>query len=138
MRLVDDVGFSTAFSFKYSPRPGTPGANMRDQVAEDVKSERLARLQAAINRNATAFNARCRGLTLDVLMEKTGRLPGQITGRSPYLQPVQVMAPSHLIGTMVPVTITDLGTNSLFGVLADDPRIAANSASAPSLATLGA
>ncbi len=138
MRLVDDVGFSTAFSFKYSPRPGTPGANMRDQVAEDVKSERLARLQAAINRNATAFNARCRGLTLDVLMEKTGRLPGQITGRSPYLQPVQVMAPSHLIGTMVPVTITDLGTNSLFGVLADDPRIGPNSASAPSLATLGA
>ena len=73
--LVDEVGYSTAFSFKYSPRPGTPGANMRDQVAEDVKSERLARLQAAINRNATAFNARCRGLTLDVLMEKTGRLP---------------------------------------------------------------
>ena len=60
LRLVDEVGYSGAFSFKYSPRPGTPGATMDDQVAEDVKAERLARLQAAINRNAAAFNARCR------------------------------------------------------------------------------
>ena len=65
----------------------------------------------------------CRGLTFDVLLEKPGRLPGQLTGRSPYLQPVQVMAPSHLIGTMVPVTITEIGTNSLFGALAETPRI---------------
>jgi tRNA-2-methylthio-N6-dimethylallyladenosine synthase len=92
-----------------------------------VKAERLARLQAAINRNAAAFNARCRGLTFDVLLEKPGRLPGQLTGRSPYLQPVQVMAPSHLIGTLLPVTITEIGTNSLFGVLAEVPRIAPNS-----------
>jgi tRNA-2-methylthio-N6-dimethylallyladenosine synthase len=127
LRLVDDVGYSGAFSFKYSPRPGTPGATMGGQVPEDVKSKRLARLQAAINRNAAAFNARCRGLTFDVLMEKPGRLPGQLTGRSPYLQPVQVMAPADLIGAMVPVTITDIGTNSLFGVLADAPRIEAES-----------
>src|SRR6185295_14058639 len=105
-----------------------PGANMQQQIAEDVKAERLARLQAAINRNAAAFNAACRGRTFDVLMEKPGRLSGQLTGRSPYLQPVQVMAPSHLIGTMVPVTITDTGTNSLFGVLAGNPRIEAESA----------
>ena len=128
LRIVDEVGYSGAFSFKYSPRPGTPGANMSEQVPEEVKAERLARLQAAINRNAAAFNARCRGVTFDVLLEKPGRLPGQLTGRSPYLQPVQVMAPSHLIGTMVPVTITDIGTNSLFGVLAEKPRIGPESA----------
>ena len=128
LRIVDEVGYSGAFSFKYSPRPGTPGANMSEQVPEEVKAERLARLQAAINRNAAAFNARCRGVTFDVLLEKPGRLPGQLTGRSPYLQPVQVMAPSHLIGTMVPVTITDIGTNSLFGALAEKPRIGPESA----------
>jgi len=130
---VDEVGYSGAFSFNYSPRPGTPGATMGDQVPENVKSERLQRLQAAINRNAAAFNARCRGLAFDVLMEKPGRLAGQLTGRSPYLQPVHVMAPRDLIGTMVPVIITDVGTNSLFGVLADTPRI-----DAQSLATAGA
>jgi len=128
LRIVDEVGYSGAFSFNYSPRPCTPGANMSEQVPEEVKAERLARLQAAINRNAAAFNARCRGVTFDVLLEKPGRLPGQLTGRSPYLQPVQVMAPSHLIGTMVPVTITDIGTNSLFGVLAEKPRIGPESA----------
>jgi len=127
LRIVDEVGYSGAFSFKYSPRPGTPGATMGGQVPDEVKSERLARLQAAINRNAAAFNARCRGCHFDVLMEKPGRLPGQLTGRSPYLQAVQVMAPTDLIGAMVPVTITDIGTNSLFGVLADPPRIEAES-----------
>jgi tRNA-2-methylthio-N6-dimethylallyladenosine synthase len=114
-RLVDEAGYSGAFSFKYSPRPGTPGATMADQIADDVKAERLARLQAAINRNAAAFNARCLDRTFDVLMEKPGRLPGQLTGRSPYLQPVQVMAPESLIGQMVAVTITGVGTNSLSG-----------------------
>jgi len=138
LRIVDEVGYSGAFSFKYSPRPGTPGATMGGQVPDEVKSERLARLQAAINRNAAAFNARCRSCRFDVLMEKPGRLPGQLTGRSPYLQPVQVMGPSELIGTMVPVTITDIGTNSLFGVLADTPRIEAESRVVQSLAALGA
>jgi len=128
LRIVDEVAYAGAFSFKYSPRPGTPGANMNEQVADEVKAERLARLQSAINRNAAAFNARCRELTFDVLLEKPGRLPGQLTGRSPYLQPVQVMAPSHLIGTMVSVTVTDIGTNSLFGVLAEPPRIRPDSA----------
>jgi tRNA-2-methylthio-N6-dimethylallyladenosine synthase len=127
LRIVDEVGYSGSFSFKYSQRPGTPGATMDGQIAEDVKTERLARLQAEINRNAAAFNARCLGLTFDVLMEKPGRLPGQLTGRSPYLQPVQVMAPVELVGAMVPVTITAIGTNSLFGALADAPRIDAES-----------
>ena len=138
LRLVDEVGYSDSYSFKYSQRPGTPGATMPDQVAEEVKSERLARLQAAIRRHQLAFNARCRGLTLDVLMEKPGRLPGQLTGRSPYLQAVNVMAPQSLIGDIVSVRITELGTNSLFGVLADTPRIEAESRVAQSLAAFGA
>jgi tRNA-2-methylthio-N6-dimethylallyladenosine synthase len=119
LRLIDDVGFAGAFSFKYSPRPGTPAAEL-DQLTDDVKSERLARLQASIDRHQAAFNARCRGLTIDVLFEKPGRLPGQLIGRSPYLQPVQVMAPTALIGELRPVTIVDLGTHSLFGALAHE------------------
>jgi len=138
LRLVDEVGYASAFSFKYSPRPGTPGATMRDQVAEDVKSERLARLQAAINRNAATFNARCVGCTFDVLMEKRGRDAGQLTGRSPYLQPVQVKAPESLIGEMLRVEITGTIANSLFGVLAGAPRIGAESRVVQSLAALGA
>ena len=92
LRLVDEVGYSSAFSFKYSPRPGTPAAERGDQVEEETKIERLARLQAAIDRHHDAFNLACVGRTFDVLFEKPGRLPGQIVGRSPYLQPVQVMA----------------------------------------------
>jgi tRNA-2-methylthio-N6-dimethylallyladenosine synthase len=139
LRLVDDVGYSGAYSFKYSQRPGTPGATMDGQVAEDVKSARLARLQAAINRHAAAFNARCVGGTFEVLMEKSARDPGQLVGRSPYLQPVHVMAPEALIGEMVPVTITGTIANSLFGTLAEAPRIDAESTlEAPRLVTAGA
>jgi tRNA-2-methylthio-N6-dimethylallyladenosine synthase len=127
LRIVDEVAYSGSFSFKYSPRPGTPGATMDDQVGEDVKSERLARLQAAINRHAAAFNARCVGRTFDVLMEKPGRAAGQVVGRSPYLQPVHVEGPDRLIGEMVPVTITGAIANSLFGSLAETPRIGAES-----------
>jgi len=118
LAIVDAVGFSGSFSFKYSPRPGTPAAESNDQVDEAVKVERLARLQAAIDRAQTSFNASCRGRTFGVLFEKPGRLPGQLVGRSPYLQPVQVMAPSSMIGDIAEVTITDLGSNSLFGTLA--------------------
>ena len=117
--LIEQVGYAGAFSFKYSPRPGTPAAEM-EQLPDTVKSERLARLQAAIDRHQAAFNARCLGRTFDVLFEKAGRLPGQLIGRSPYLQPVQVMAPAELIGEIRPVTITELGTHSLFGALAQD------------------
>ena len=119
LSLVEEVGYASAFSFKYSPRPGTPAADMPDQVPDAVKSERLYRLQAAIDRHQAAFNARCLGRTLDVLFEKPGRHPGQIVGRSPYLQPVQVMAPSTMIGDIAAVTITDIGANSLFGARVD-------------------
>jgi tRNA-2-methylthio-N6-dimethylallyladenosine synthase len=118
LSLVDTVGFASAFSFKYSPRPGTPAADMANQVPEEAKAERLARLQAALDRHHRAFNAGCVGSTFLVLFEKAGRYPGQMVGRSPYLQPVQVMAPSSIIGTIASVTITETSTNSLFGELA--------------------
>ena len=118
LALVEEVGFAGAFSFKYSPRPGTPAAEMAEQVPEDVKSERLQRLQRLIDRQQAAFNARCVSRTFDVLFEKPGRYAGQIVGRSPYLQPVQVMADAALIGTIAPATITEVSANSLFGTLA--------------------
>ncbi len=115
INLVEQASFAQAFSFKYSPRPGTPAAEMDEQIAEAVKTERLARLQAVLERQRQAFNAALLGRALEVLFEKPGRLPGQIVGRSPYLQPVQVMAPAHGIGTLARVEITAIGTNSLFG-----------------------
>jgi tRNA-2-methylthio-N6-dimethylallyladenosine synthase len=121
LSLVDEVGHTSAYSFKYSARPGTPAAEMADQVPEDVKSERLARLQAAVERQQDAFNARCVGRTVDVLFEKAGRYQGQLVGRSPYLQPVQAFAQAAMIGTVAPVTITELSANSLFGALATTP-----------------
>jgi tRNA-2-methylthio-N6-dimethylallyladenosine synthase len=116
LRLVSEVGYAGAFSFKYSPRPGTPAAAMA-QLPDEVKDERLQRLQAEIDRHQAAFNAGCAGATFDVLFEKPGRKPGQIVGRSPYLQPVQVMAPAEMIGQVAAVTITEVGSNSLFGAL---------------------
>ena len=131
LSLVDEAELVTAFSFMYSPRPGTPAAEMDDQVPEDVKSARLQTLQAAITRRQRAFNASFPGREIDVLLEKPGRLPGQLVGRSPYLHAVQVMAPANMIGSNERVTITEIGSNSLFGMLAEN-------AQAPILATAGA
>ncbi len=122
--LVGEIGFSGAFSFKYSPRPGTPGAGMDDQVDEAAKSERLQRLQQAIDRSQASFNRKCVGRTVSVLFERPGRYSGQIVGRSPYLQPVQIEAPSSLIGAIAPVTITEVASNSLFGALIQEPALA--------------
>jgi tRNA-2-methylthio-N6-dimethylallyladenosine synthase len=115
--LVRRVGFASAFSFKYSPRPGTPGAEFPDQIDERIKRERLARLQELLEEQRQAFNRTMIGKTLAVLFEKKGRHPGQIVGRSPYLQAVQVTASEHLIGTLSPVEIVAAATNSLFGRL---------------------
>ncbi len=131
LTLVEEVGFATAYSFIYSPRPGTPAAEMDGQVPAEEKSERLQRLQAVITRLWRAFNAQSVGRTVDVLLEKPGKLPGQLVGRTPYLQTVQVMAPRLLIGSVVPVLITGVGTNTLFGALAEQPI-------APELAAAGA
>ena len=117
LRLVDAVGYAGAFSFKYSARPGTPAAALADQVPEAVKLDRLLRLQAAIDRNQAAFNAKCLGARMPVLFEKPGRHPGQLVGRSPYMQPVHVMADAPMIGETAMVTITDLSPNSLEGTL---------------------
>ena len=119
MALVEEVGFATAYSFSYSPRPGTPAADMA-QVPEAEKSERLQRLQALLTKQWRDFNGSFAGRTLDVLLEKPGRLPGQLVGRSPYLQTVQVMAPPSMIGEIVPVHITEIGSNTLFGEIVSE------------------
>ena len=120
--LVRAVGFASAFSFKYSPRPGTPGADMPNQVDDRVKRERLLRLQGLLEAQRQAFNRSMIGKTFSVLFEKKGRHPGQIVGRSPYLQAVQVTAPEHRLGALTPVEIEAVGTNSLFGRLAGFER----------------
>jgi len=119
MKCVEEIGYGSSFSFKYSVRPGTPGASMPRQVPEDVKSERLKRLQDLLYSQQYAFNQSLIGRTLDVLVEGTGREDGQLFGRSPYLQGTHFNGSKDLIGQIVPVTITDAGKNSLIGVLAN-------------------
>jgi tRNA-2-methylthio-N6-dimethylallyladenosine synthase len=117
LELVREVGYASAFSFKYSRRPGTPAAAMPGQVADQAKDERLARLQALLEDQQAAFNARQQGRVLPVLFEKTGRHPGQLVGRSPYLQAVHASAPDRLIGEIVSVRIESSARNSLAGSL---------------------
>jgi len=114
LRLVETVGYAQAFSFKYSTRPGPPGADLEDQVPEDVKAKRLERLQALLISQQNAFAQACVGKTIDLLLEKPGRMPGQLIGRSPWLQSVNVDAKSSQIGDIVSVRITGAGPNSLF------------------------
>ena len=115
LKLIRDVGYASAFSFKYSPRPGTPAAESGQQVSEPVKSARLQELQALVHAQQTAFNAAMVGRTVPVLLEKQGRDPGQLVGRSPYLQSVHLQADVGLIGTIVDTHITGVGTNTLSG-----------------------
>ncbi|WP_051660931.1 tRNA (N6-isopentenyl adenosine(37)-C2)-methylthiotransferase MiaB [Bosea sp. 117] len=113
MDLVEKVGFAGAFSFKYSPRPGTPAAGEEDQLPEAVKNERLYALQALLDRQKAAFDEACRGRRFDILLEKPGRLPGQLIGRSPYLQSVVVVAPPAALGTLATVEVREVSTKSL-------------------------
>ncbi len=115
MRLVADIGFESAFSFKYSPRPGTPAAERADAVPESVKSERLAALQALLDRQRHAYQNAAVGRTTEILVEKPGRHPGQVAGKTPHMLAVQVDAPAASIGTILPVRIVEAGANSLFG-----------------------
>jgi tRNA-2-methylthio-N6-dimethylallyladenosine synthase len=115
MKLVEEIGFAQAFSFKYSMRPGTPGAAMENQVPEAVKDERLRRLQALLNAQQVAFNRAMIGRVLPVLFEKPGRHDGQLAGRSPYLQAVHAPADRSAIGTVADVRIDDIGHFSLSG-----------------------
>ncbi|MDA4635544.1 TRAM domain-containing protein, partial [Escherichia coli] len=116
LQIVRDVTYAAAYSFKYSPRPGTPGADMEDHVPEAVKDERLQRLQALLSEQQYAFQRSLVGQTMDVLIEKAGREPGQMVGRSPWLQPVIIDVHGGEIGDIIRVRIISTGTNSLIGV----------------------
>ena len=120
MDLVARVRFAQAFSFKYSPRPGTPAASAARPVPEEVADRRLQALQALLWAQQAQFNQSCVGLTIPVLFSRAGRHPGQIVGRSPWLQGVHCLGPAALIGTEAMVKITAAHTNSLRGDLATD------------------
>lgn len=122
LRLVDAVGYAQAYSFKYSPRPGTPAADMAGAIPDAVMDERLQRLQAALGRDQQAFNKASVGRTCDVLIERRGKLPGQMLGKSPWLQSVHLMTDAA-IGDMVSVDLLSAGPVSLAG--AERVRVAA-------------
>ncbi len=113
LALVEEIGFAQAYSFKYSPRPGTPAAAMPGQVPEPVKSERLARLQALLNRQQRDFNAAQLGKTIPVLFDRVGRKPGQLVGRSPWMQAVHADLPASALGCINWVKVVRIGDNSL-------------------------
>ena len=119
MDLVETIGYAQAYSFKYSTRPGTPGAELPDHVAEDVKTERLARLQELLLKQQQDFSRSLIGREIDLLLEKPGRMPGQLIGRSPWLQSVNVDANQSKIGDIINVRITAAGPNSLFAEVAE-------------------
>jgi len=124
LRLVEDIGYAQAYSFKYSPRPGTPAAILPNQVPDAIKSERLDRLQTLLRAQQERFNRACVGRTVGVLFDRAGRRGGQIAGRSPYLQPVQVEAASALLGMIADVEVRSAEPNSLTGRLVPDTAVA--------------
>jgi tRNA-2-methylthio-N6-dimethylallyladenosine synthase len=117
LALVERTRYAMAYSFKYSPRPGTPAATMTDQIAPDVMDERLQRLQSAINIGQSAFNAASLGKRTEILLERRGKLPGQLIGKTPWLQSVHILAPGAAIGDMITVDLVSAGPNSLAGEL---------------------
>ncbi len=117
LSLVAEVGYAQAFSFKYSPRPGTPAATMDNQIAPELMAERLARLQAAINRDQAAFNAASVGKTCDILLERAGKYDGQLLGKSPWLQSVIYDGPGA-IGDIVTIAIVSAAPNCVTGMAA--------------------
>ncbi|HEV7409236.1 MAG TPA: tRNA (N6-isopentenyl adenosine(37)-C2)-methylthiotransferase MiaB, partial [Bradyrhizobium sp.] len=121
LALVTQIGYAGAYSFKYSPRPGTPAADMRETASAGEMDGRLVRLQELIDSQQSAFNAAAIGNTVDVLFERPARNPGQIVGRTAYLQPAHVMASPEIIGEVLPVRIGSLERYSLLGELASAP-----------------
>ncbi len=115
LQIVREVGYAQAYSFKYSARPGTPAAALDDQVPEAVKDVRLAELQAAIAATALAFNRASVGRRCEILLDRAGRRPGQLIGKSPWLQSVVVVAPGAAIGDLVAVDLIAAHPNSLEG-----------------------
>jgi tRNA-2-methylthio-N6-dimethylallyladenosine synthase len=114
LSLVDEVGYAAAYSFKYSPRPGTPAAVMEDQIPREIMDDRLQRLQARINEHQLAFNRSTVGMNSQILIERKGRREGQMIGRSPWLQSVHVET-SAKPGELVDVTLLSAGPNSMMG-----------------------
>jgi tRNA-2-methylthio-N6-dimethylallyladenosine synthase len=125
MRLIEQVGFASAYSFRYSRRPGTPGSAMDDQVPENVKVARLAALQALLGRQAEVFNISKAGTTVPVLFAEPGRRPGQLIGKTPWLQSVYVEATPRLIGQIVETRLIAGYANSLLGEVAERHEVAA-------------
>ncbi len=117
MELAREFQFIQAYSFKYSPRPGTPGALMQDQIPEALQSERLAALQEVLEQNQISFNQECIGRDMPVLFDRQGRKGGQLVGRTPYMQPVHVQAPDEMFGQIAEVNLTSAHANSLGGEL---------------------
>ena len=115
LKLIEDIGFASAFSFRYSARPGTPAAGMAGAVEEALADERLQEIQALLRDQQYAFNRTRMGLDIPVLVTGPGRLPGQMAGRSPWLQPVHFVAPGDLTGRTVMVRVTVTNPNSLGG-----------------------
>jgi tRNA-2-methylthio-N6-dimethylallyladenosine synthase len=121
LELIRTVGYASAYSFKYSPRPGTPAADLRGQVPDSVMNERLRELQALLDAQRQAFNRVCASRTLEVLLDRPGQRPGQLAGKSPYLQPVVIDTAGYAVGDLVSVIVTDSSRNSFFAI-PDDVR----------------
>jgi tRNA-2-methylthio-N6-dimethylallyladenosine synthase len=138
LALVTQIGYAGAYSFKYSPRPGTPAAEMRETVSAAEMDERLVRLQELIDSQQSAFNKAAIGTTVDVLFERPARNPGQIVGRTAYLQPAHVIASPEIIGQVLPVAIESLERYSLLGTLAARPAPPVPSSITPFQTTVGA
>jgi tRNA-2-methylthio-N6-dimethylallyladenosine synthase len=122
LRIVDAARYASAYSFKFSPRPGTPAATMEDQIPRDIMDDRLQRLQARINEHRLAFNRSTVGVDTEVLIERPGKLPGQMIGKSPWLQSVHVETAAQA-GDLIGVTLVAAGPNSVSG--AERQRVAA-------------
>src|SRR5262249_47379309 len=137
LALVMQIGYAAAYSFKYSPRPGTPAAEMQETVSAADMNERLVRLQNLIDSQQSAFNSAAIGTTVDVLFERAGRNAGQIVGRTAYMQPAHVMASHEIIGQVLPVRVDSLERYSLLGELAA-PSPARAPRTASSQTTIGA
>jgi tRNA-2-methylthio-N6-dimethylallyladenosine synthase len=114
LKIVDEVRYASAYSFKYSPRPGTPAAAMEDQITREIMDERLQRLQERINAHQLAFNKAKVGVDTQVLIERRGKHEGQMIGRSPWLQSVHVDTDAQP-GDIIDVTLVAAGPNSLTG-----------------------
>ena len=122
IKLVADIGYASAYSFKYSPRPGTPAAGNDQQVEAQVKADRLAALQQLLDAQQMAFNKTCEGQQMAVLIDKMGGRDGQVTGRSPFMQSVYLAGDHTQLGNMVTVTVKEARQNSLFAQTGKRPQ----------------